>query len=102
MDGIPPIAQALQENQARRAMWEGMMRNEGWRELVQYLEKRYLDIGMEPCDSLQKLAARNAKLGEIKKLFAYITHDFKMEEALIKEYQSMMDTNPELGMPGYG
>ena len=88
-----PVASALQENQARRAMWDAMFRHEGWREVTRYLEKRYIAIGQEECDSLVKLSARNARLSEIKKLFAFIMHDFKMEDALIKEYQALMDTD---------
>jgi len=73
-------------------MWETMFRHEGWRELVAYLEGRYVDIGREECDSLVKLASRNGRLQEIRKLFAFVMHDFRIEEALIKEYQALMDT----------
>lgn len=81
-------------------MWEAMFLHEGWRELVKYLEGRYVQIGMEPCDSLIKLSARNARLNEIKKLFAFISHDFRMEEALIREYQSMSEMD-EMILPNF-
>lgn len=73
-------------------MWEEMFRHEGWRHLVSYLEKRYVELNVDECDSLVKLNKRNGGMTEIRKLFAYIMHDFKIEDSLIKEYQALMDT----------
>lgn len=96
-----PTAQALQENEARRRMWEGMFLHEGWRELVKYLEGRYVQVGTDECDSLVKLAARNARLSEIKKLFAFIKHDFRMEEVLIREYDALSEIQDEPFFPQF-
>lgn len=93
------IHNALAENAARRRMWEEMIRHEGWRELVQYLEKRFLEIGRMDASSLKDLSARNARLNEIRKIFEFIRHDFKLEDALIREYQALSSLEDELPLP---
>lgn len=84
---------------ARKLMWEDVMRHEGWKELVHYLEGRYREIGAMECDSLRKLSERNARLSEIKKLFTYIHHDFSMEKNLAREFEQIVSNNDELPDP---
>lgn len=84
------------ENQARIAMWQDMFRNEGWRELVKFLESVYTETGMETPDSVKGLAARNAKMVLIKNIFRYIRHDFDQREVLLRDIAILNDYDDQL------
>lgn len=93
------IEKEIYDATARKRMWEGMMSHEGWRELVRYLESRYLEISGEDCDSMRKLASRNAKLTEIRKIFSFIKHDFDEERRLAAEFEHIVSMDDQLPDP---
>lgn len=90
------IENEIVNNKARQVMWKEMTGGEGWRHFIAYLEQRYIAIGLEECDSLRKLADRNGRLNEIKRIFTFINHDFHMEEVLLREYTDMISRNNEI------
>lgn len=93
------LKQDLEHAQARMRMWDDLKRLEGWNELVKYLEGRFVELGESDCNSVKELANRNGRMNEIRRIFGYIMHDFKMEQALIREYQAITSLEDELPPP---
>lgn len=91
--------QQAEELEARVRMWKEMMRHEGWRELLKYLESRYVELSEEDPDTLKQLSARNARMNEIKRLFQIMKHEFTMADSFRKEIVNIMNMQDELPQP---
>ena len=85
-----------QENSRRVQDWEDVKRHAGWSRLMEYLENRYVEVGTTECQSLRELAARNARLSEIKAIFTFVRHDYKLEQALRVEIMKLMQEENEI------
>ena len=99
MSKLGETAERSKEADARVAMWRDMFRMEGWQELVAYLESRYMELSDETPDSVKGVAARNSQLRLIRGIFGHIKHDFREQDALLKELASMNDFDDQLPDP---
>lgn len=66
--------------------WKKVLASPEWKQVTDYLEKRFIEISEDECDSLRKLEGRNARLDEIKRLFRHIKHDFTSKTAALRSF----------------
>lgn len=65
--------------------WKRLLQSKEWKKVVEYLEDRYVGISDTDVDSIKSLAARNARLDEIKRLFTFIKHDYNSKEVRLRQ-----------------
>lgn len=74
------------ESQMALDKWKRLLGSPEWKEVVEYLEDRYITISDTDCQTIRDLQARNARLNEIKRLFRFIKHDFNSHSARLREF----------------
>lgn len=79
--------------------WEDIRRHGAWQKLVEYLENRYIDLGMKTCDSLRELSDRNGRMSEIRSLFQFTRHEFNQRQALLQNIRMLEKDEDELPDP---
>lgn len=85
----------LKQSSMTAQMIKDLVGSKGWEMVRAYLDERYVSLAEQGADTLQELAARNARMDEIKQLLKYVKLEFDTAALHLRALQEEVEFDDE-------